>query len=144
MLKNIDKVLSPQLLKVLAEMGHADEITLADANFPGKTYGKIVLRLDGVEIPVLLDAILQLVPLDTYVTHPVILMAVPPENPVNTPIWEEYKKIVTKHDERGESCFEEIERFAFYKRVSEQSHAVIMTGETALNANIILKKGIVI
>ena len=144
MLKGIPPILSPELLKVLCEMGHTDEITIGDGNFPGHTYGKKVIRLDGHGVPEILDAILQLFPLDTYVDKPVTLMKVGDGDPVETPIWDTYKEIVAKYDSRGAACFEEIDKWEFYNRVKEKSTAVIMTGETALYANIILKKGVVV
>jgi len=144
MLKGIPPILSPELLKVLCEMGHTDEITIGDGNFPGHTYGKKVIRLDGHGVPEILDAILQLFPLDTYVDKPVTLMKVVDGDPVETPIWDTYKEIVAKYDSRGAACFEEIDKWEFYNRVKEKSTAVIMTGETALYANIILKKGVVV
>lgn len=143
MLKGIPPILTPELLKVLSEMGHSDEITIGDANFPGHTYGKKVIRMDGHCIPVLLDAILQVFPLDTYVAKPITLMQIEKNDPVRTPIWDVYKAIVFKHDSRGAACFEEIDRYDFYTRAKEKSMVVIMTGETALYGNIILKKGVV-
>ena len=106
MLKGIPPILSPELLKVLAEMGHTDEITIADGNFPGHSFGKPVGKLD-------------------------------------TPIWDEYKEIVAKYDERGADAFEEINKWKFYDQTREKSCAVIMTSENALYANIILRKGVV-
>ena len=144
MLKGIPKILSPELLKVLCEMGHGDELTIGDGNFPGKTNAKIEIRMDGHGVPEILDAILQVMPLDTYVEHPVMLMAKVPGDTVETPIWDTYKEIVSKHDARGAACFGEIERMAFYDRTREKSSVVIMSGETALYANVILKKGVVV
>lgn len=143
MLKGIPKILSPELLKVLDEMGHTDELTIGDGNFPGHTYGKKVIRMDGHGVPEILDAILKVFPLDTYVEHPVTLMGIVPGDDVKTPIWDEYKNIVAEHDKRGANCFEEINKWDFYKRTQEKSTVVIMTGESALYANIILKKGVV-
>lgn len=144
MLKGIPAILSPELLKVLCEMGHSDRIVLADGNFPAETMGKnaIVIRCDGHGIPELLDAILQVFPLDTYVEKPVNLMQVMPGDNVETPIWDTYKEIIAKYDERGESCVGEIERFRFYTE-SKETYAIIATGESALYANIILQKGVV-
>jgi len=144
MLKGIPAVLSPDLLKALDEMGHTDELTIGDGNFPGHTYGKKVIRLDGHGVPEILDAILKLFPLDSYVDHPVTLMGIVPGDAVKTPIWDEYKQIVGKYDMRGADCFEEIDKWEFNKRTQEKSSVVIMTGETALYANIILKKGVVV
>ena len=144
MLKGIPPILSPELLKVLDEMGHTDELTNGDGNFPGHTYGKKVIRLDGHGVPEVLEAILKVLPLDCYVDHPVTLMGIVPGDPVKTPIWDNYKEIVSKYDKRGADCFEEIDKWDFYKRTQEKSTVVIMTSESALYANIILKKGVVI
>ncbi len=143
MLKGIPAILSPELLKVLCEMGHTDELTIGDGNFPGHTYGKKVIRLDGHGVPEVLDAILQVFPLDSYVEKPVTLMSVVKGDKAKTPIWDTYKEIVAKHDERGASCFEEIDKWEFYERTKDKSTVVIMTGETAIYANVILKKGVV-
>jgi L-fucose mutarotase len=143
MLKGIPPILSPELLKVLCEMGHTDELTIGDGNFPGHTYGKKVIRLDGHGVPEVLDAILQVFPLDTYVDKPVTLMGVVKGDTAKTPIWDTYKEIVAKHDKRGAACFEEIDKWDFYEKTKEKSTVVIMTGETAIYANIILKKGVV-
>jgi Fucose dissimilation pathway protein FucU len=144
MLKGIPPILSPELLKVLCEMGHTDELTIGDGNFPGHTYGKKVIRLDGHGVPEILDAILQVFPLDTYVDKPVTLMGVVKGDTAKTPIWDTYKEIVAKYDKRGADCFEEIDKWDFYEKTKEKSTVVIMTGETAIYANIILKKGVVI
>ncbi len=144
MLKGIPPILTPELLKVLCEMGHTDELTIGDGNFPGHTYGKKVIRLDGHGVPEILDAILRFFPLDTSVEKPVALMAVAPGDTAETPIWDTYKEIVARYDPRGAACFEEIEKNAFYHRTQDRSSVVIMSGETALYANIILRKGVVL
>ena len=107
MLKNIPPILSPEMLKVLCEMGHGDRLVIADANFPSESVGKnaIVLRADGHSAVELLDAVLQLFPLDTYVDHPVSLMQVMLGDPVQTPIWDKYKTTVTTYESRGERVF---------------------------------------
>ena len=143
MLKGIPAILPPELLKVLCEMGHGDEITIGDANFPGESLSSRVIRMDGHGVPEILDAILQLIPLDQYVAHPAALMQVTPGDKTETPIWEVYKEILARHEDRGADCLEEVERFAFYDRVREKSYAVIMSGEKATYANIILKKGVI-
>ena len=145
MLKNIPKILSPELLKVLCEMGHGDTIVLADGNFPSESMGKnaIEIRADGHGIPELLDAILSLFPLDTYVKEPAMLMEVVPGDPVETPIWEEYNQLLAKHDPRGKEAIRHIERFAFYEE-AKKAYAVIATGEAALYANILLQKGVIV
>lgn len=144
MLKGIPKILSPELLKVLCEMGHSDRLVIADGNFPAETMGNnaIVIRMDGHGTCEILEAILQLFPLDTYVEHPVNLMQVMPGDPVETPVWESYKEIVKKADERGAEAVGEIERFAFYEQ-AKTAYAIIATGESALYANIMLQKGVV-
>ena len=143
MLKGIPAIIPPELLKLLAEMGHGDELTIGDGNFPGHTCCKTVIRMDGHSVPEILDAVLKLIPLDPYVAHPVSLMEAVPGDHVETPIWDTYREIVSKYDDREEP-FEHIERFAFYDRVKEKSSFVIMSGETALYANIILKKGVIV
>ncbi len=144
MLKNIPKILSPELLKVLCEMGHSDRIVIADGNFPSESTGKnsIVIRADGLSATELLDAILTVFPLDTYVEKPVNLMQVMKGDNVATPIWDKYKEIVLKHDNRGGDAFGEIERFEFYEQ-AKTAYAIIATGESALYANIMLQKGVV-
>lgn len=145
MLKGIPKILSPELLKVLCEMGHSDRIVIADGNFPAETMGKnaIVIRMDGHSASDILDAVLQVFPLDTYVENPVSLMEVMSGDPVETPIWDVYKGIIKKHDVRGEKAVGEIERFKFYDE-AKTAYAIIATGESALYANIMLQKGVVI
>lgn len=145
MLKGIPQILSPQLLKVLCEMGHSDRIVLADGNFPAESMGKdaVVIRCDGHGVPELMEAILKVFPLDTYVEQPVSLMEVMPGDPVETPIWDTYKEIVGKYDERGEAAVGNIERFAFYEE-AKQAYAIVTTGEMALYANVMLQKGVVI
>ncbi|WP_294408156.1 RbsD/FucU domain-containing protein [uncultured Ruminococcus sp.] len=144
MLKNIPPILSPELLKVLCEMGHSDRIIIADGNFPAESMGKNakVIRCDGHGVPELLDAILQLFPLDTYVEKPVNLMQVMAGDTAKTPIWDEYKKIISRYDTRGSSAVGEIERFAFYEQ-AKTAYAIIATGEKAVYANIMLQKGVV-
>ena len=143
MLKGIPTIISPELLKILCEMGHGDEITIGDGNFPGHSLSDRVVRLDGHGVPEILDAVLKLMPLDTYTEHPAALMAVVPGDNTPTPIWETYREIIRRHDPRGDACIETIERFAFYDRVREKSCCVVMSGETATYANIILKKGVI-
>lgn len=145
MLKNIPKILSPELLKVLCEMGHSDRIVIGDGNFPAESMGKNakVIRCDGHGVPELLDAILKVFPLDIYVDTPVNLMEVMPGDTVETPIWSEYEKIVSKYDERKEKAIGQIERFKFYDE-AKTAYAIIATSEKALYANIMLQKGVVV
>lgn len=144
MLKNIPKILSPEMLKVLCEMGHGDRLVIADGNFPAESMGKnsIVIRADGHSGTEILDAILQVFPLDTYVEKPVNLMQVTPGDKVDTPIWDEYKQIISRYDERGGETVGNIERFAFYDE-ARKCYAIIATGESALYANIMLQKGVI-
>jgi len=147
MLKGIPKIISPELLKVLCEMGHGDRLVIADGNFPSESMGKdaIVIRMDGHGGCDVLEAILKLFPLDTYVEKPVNLMQLTPADvgKVETPIWDEYTKIVTAVDERGADAIGNIERFAFYEE-AKKAYAIIATGEGALYANVMLQKGVVV
>ncbi|MGC8704135.1 MAG: RbsD/FucU family protein [Athalassotoga sp.] len=140
MLKGIDPVISPELLKILSEMGHGDEILLADGNYPAQGAVKnmsLVTRADGVGIPKLLNAIMKLFPLDTFLDYNVVLML--PEKGVPQ-IWEEYEKIL---NDSGEIVkIKKVPRFAFYDLASK-SYAVVASGERALYANIILRKGVI-
>ena len=144
MLKGISPLISPELLKVLCEMGHGDELVIADGNFPSHSVGKdaVVIRADGHGVPELLDAVLKLIPLDPYVEKPVALMEVVPGDTCPTPeIWDVYKKILNRH-EPNNCAIDMTERFAFYER-SKKAYLIIATGETAIYANILLKKGVV-
>lgn len=143
MLKKIPKILSPELLKVLMEMGHGDEIVLADGNFPAVTCGQRVVRCDGHGIPELLDAILELLPLDVkYSDKPVGLMEVMSGDSYQPVIWQTYNEILARHENPAPQI-DYIERFAFYER-AKKAFAVVTTGEGALYANILLKKGVVV
>lgn len=141
MLKNIPSILTPELLKILMEMGHGDELVIADGNFPAASIAQRLVRLDGHGCPPVLEAILKLFPLDIYVDKPVALMQVVPGDNVETPIWDQYRKIVKESGEKFDD-FELVERFAFYER-AKKAYAVVATSESALYANIILKKGII-
>lgn len=143
MLKNIPPILSPMLLKTLCEMGHSDRLVIADGNFPSESMGKdaIVIRCDGHGVPELLDAILTVFPLDTYVEKPVNLMQVVKGDNVETPIWDTYNQIVSKHDQRGTDAIGTIERFAFYEQ-SKSCYCIVATGEKSMYANVMLQKGV--
>ena len=140
MLKGVPRILSPELLKVLMEMGHGDEIVIADGNFPAASIAQRLIRSDGNNVPELLDAVLRFFPLDTFVEKAVILMAVVPGDEYTPTIWETYREIIKRH-EGTFTDFELDERFAFYQR-AKQAYAVVATSETARYANIVLKKGI--
>lgn len=141
MLKGVPSILTPELLKILMEMGHGDEIVIADGNFPGASMAQRLVRLDGHNVPDVLDAVLKFFPLDTFCKEPVGLMEVVAGDDTVPTIWEDYKELVKKHE--GEKDIEFIERFEFYER-AKKAYAVVATGETALYANIILKKGVVV
>lgn len=140
MLKGIPPIISPELLKVLSEMGHGDEIVLADANFPTSSHAKHLIRCDGHGVPELLDAILALFPLDQYVVAPVALMEVTESEKEKPVIWDTYQAILKAHQLDVKT--EYMGRFPFYERTKE-AFAVIATGERALYGNILLKKGVI-
>ena len=142
MLKGIPRIISPELLLILMEMGHGDELVIGDGNFPAASMaasGRLI-RCDGHGGPAILDAILQFLPLDTFVARPVGLMAVVPGDPYQPAVWEQYRAIIQKHEPFSD--FEMMERYAFYER-AKKAYAVVATGEMARYANIILKKGLV-
>ncbi len=140
MLKGISPLISPQLLEILARMGHGDEIVLADAHFPGETIGQRVVRADGLRIPDLLDAILPLFELDAYVDDPLVMMAAVEGDTLDPTVEEAYRASIDRHAPETPPI-RRIERFAFYER-ARKAFAVVMTGETAKYGNIILKKGV--
>jgi L-fucose mutarotase len=139
MLKGIAPCISPDLLKVLAEMGHGDEIVLADAHFPGHSINARVLRADGLGITTLLDGILPIFELDSY-APPLAMMAAVPGDRLDPKVEAAYLKVIRKHVP-GAVAPERVERFAFYER-AKKAFAVVMTGETAKYGNLILKKGV--
>lgn len=140
MLIGIPPILSPNLVKILMEMGHGDEIVIGDGNFPASNFAKRLVNCDGHGIPELLDAILPFFPLDYLVDKPVILMSVPSE--VNRPpIWKQYYDIVNK-DNLNIKEFQHMERSSFYERARD-AYAIVSTGEKARFANMILRKGVV-
>ncbi len=141
MLKGVPNIISPELMKIIMEMGHGDEIVLADGNFPAASVAKRLVRADGHNIGELLEAILKFFPLDTYVDSAVALMAVVPGDNTKPTIWEKYREIVRNSGETFED-FQMVERFDFYERAA-RAYAVVATSERALYANIILKKGVI-
>jgi len=140
MLKGISPVLSPELLAALASMGHGDEIVLADAHFPGEKYNDYVVRADGVKIVALLDGILPLFELDSYVDSPLIMMQAEPGDELDPAVEKAYREVVDKHAPAAPPIAR-IGRFDFYER-SRDAFAVVMTGELAKYGNIILRKGV--
>ena len=141
MLKDIPDVISPDLMCVLMEMGHGDEIVLADGNFPAVSMAQRLVRCDGHGVSEILGAVLKFFPLDIYVDQPVALMSVVPGDDTKPTIWEDYRRIIKASGEKF-SDFEFVERFSFYQR-AQDAYAVVATSEKALYANIILKKGVI-
>ena len=142
MLKGIPRIISPELLKILDEMGHGDRIVIGDGNFPAASVSKNskLVRADGVGAVEMLDAILSLLPLDS-VEHPVLIMDKMPEHKdLETPVWDEFKKTVAKYDERGRNACGMIGRFDFYD-VAKKAYAVVATTEMAFYSCVILQKG---
>jgi len=142
MLKGVPAILSPELLKVMMEMGHADELVIGDGNFPAASMARRLIRADGHGVPELLEAIMKFFPLDGFVDRPVALMAVVPGDSTKPTIWEKYRSILKAADTNFKD-FEFVERFDFYER-AKQAYAILATGEAAIYANVILKKGVVV
>ena len=140
MLIGISPLLSPELLSTLYRMGHGDEIVLADAHFPGESVNATVIRADGLKIADLLDAILPLFALDTYVESPVFMMDAVPGDTLDPAVEASYRKAIDAHWP-DTPPIERVARFAFYEQ-AKGAFAVVMTGETAKYGNIILKKGV--
>jgi L-fucose mutarotase len=140
MLKGISPLLSPELLATLCSMGHGDEIVLADAHFPGESCGQRVIRADGLKIGPLLDAILPLFELDSFVPDPIRMMDAVPGDTLDPAVESSYLIPIRKHAPNA-PAIARVERFAFYEQ-AEEAFAVVMTGETAKYGNIILKKGV--
>ncbi len=141
MLVGISPLMSPDLLSILYRMGHGDEIVFADAHFPGESLAQRLVRADGLKIADLLDAVLPLFVLDTYVSHPVIMMQAVKGDTLDASVVERYREVINRHWPHTPAP-EHIERFDFYER-AKFAFAVVMTGETAKYGNIILKKGVI-
>ena len=141
MLKKIPKILSPELVRVMMEMGHGDELVISDGNFPAASMANNLVRLDGNNVPEVLDAILSVLPLDQYVEMPVAYMDVVPGDDFVPVIWDEYQKIFDKYE--PDVKIEHMERFAFYER-AKKVYLSVYTGEEKPYGNIILKKGVVL
>ena len=139
MLKGIHPCISPELLKTLAEMGHGDEIILADAHFPGHSFNERVLRADGLDVTTLLEGILPLFELDSY-ADPLVMMAAVEGDRLDPQVEEQYLKVIHRHVPAAKPPAR-IDRFAFYDR-AQSAYAVVMTGETRKYGNILLKKGV--
>lgn len=141
MLKGISPLLPPELLKIMMEMGHGDTLVIGDGNFPAASCAKRLVRCDGHGVPELLEAILKLFPLDSPAADPAGVMQVEDPNAPEPVIWATYRSIVSAQ-EPNITKLTEIERFAFYEK-ARNAYAIVATGERALYANIILKKGVV-
>lgn len=141
MLKNVSPLLSPELLYTLAAMGHGDDLVLADGNFPADSHAERIVRADGHSVSTMLDAILQLLPLDTFVDAPASVMQPVDEARAEPPVWADFRDILAAREGR-EIRMERLERFAFYER-ARKAYAIVATSETALYGNLILKKGVV-
>ena len=139
MLKGISPLLSPDLLHVLSSMGHGDELVITDANFPAATHGRRLVRTPGIAAPALLDAILDLLPLDDFVEHAALTMQVVGDATSVPPVVAEFDAVLARHHERTSAA---LERFAFYARAAA-AFAVVATGETRIYGNILVKKGVV-
>ena len=139
MLKNVPKILSPELLKILAEMGHGDEILIADGNFPSASNAQRLVRADGHGGVEILKAVLTMIPLDTYAEQNFILMETTQGDPTPT-IWAEYFDVANAMDDNLREGT--MERQAFYER-SRKAYAIIATGESAIYTNILIKKGVI-
>ena len=139
MLKNISPLISPQLLKTLAEMGHGDEIIFSDAHFPAHSMGPKVIGADGLRVSDLLAAIIPLFELDSY-APPLIMMAAVEGDTLDASVEQRYLQALSSPDRRDLSVTR-IDRFAFYER-AQKAFAIVITGETAKYGNILLKKGV--
>lgn len=141
MLKRIPPCLSPELMSILMRMGHGDEIVLADGNFPAESHAQRLVRADGHGVPEILDAILRFLPLDTFVDHPASVMQPVDDAAPEPPIWQQFRATILKHEGRAIEL-RPVERFRFYD-FARSAYAIVATGETAIYANLILKKGVV-
>ncbi len=140
MLKGISPLISPELLSVLARMGHGDRIVLADAHFPGESTNPRCLRADGLLIADLLEAILPLFELDAYIEDPLLMMAPVEGDHLDTSVEERYLNVLKKHATQT-PAISRLERFAFYDEAT-RAFAVVMTGDTAKYGNLLLTKGV--
>jgi L-fucose mutarotase len=140
MLRGIPDLISPDLLKILSEMGHGDDLVIGDLNFPGASNAKRLVRLDGHALEPVLKAILDLFPLDIYVDSPVSVMKVAPGDPTVPVIQDTIRSLVKVWDQRP-AAVAGVERFDFYEK-ARNAYAIVTTGETKLYACVILKKGV--
>lgn len=141
MLKGIPDLISPELLKILHEMGHGDDLVIGDSNYPAASNARLLVRADGHGVPEMLDAILRLFPLDDFVPCPVSLMQVVPGDKTVPEVQERIRKVVRAHESRGDSAIDTIERFAFYER-AKKAYAILATTENGAYGCMIIKKGV--
>lgn len=141
MLRSIDPIISPDLLFALAEMGHGDDIVIADANFPAASMGARVIRAEGSSATDMLRAVLSLLPLDTFVSDPAVTMQVVGDASAVPEVITEFQQIINDTAD-APAALSSVERFAFYER-AKSAFAVIQTGERRLYGNVILKKGVI-
>jgi len=142
MLKGIPTAISPELMFILMKMGHGDELVLADGNFPADSHARRIVRADGLTVPDVLQALLQFFPLDAYVDAAAFVMQPVPGDPPKPPIWKRFSQLLAAAE--GKSvALKQVERFEFYEQ-ARRAYAVVATSETALYANLILKKGVVV
>jgi len=139
MLKGIPRNVSPELMRVLMEMGHGDEIVLADGNFPAASHAQRLVRADGHSLPAILESILHFLPLDTFVETPAAVMRPVDSDAAEPPIWQDFRDLLEAAEGRA-FRLELVERFDFYDR-AKQAFAIVATSESAIYANLILKKG---
>jgi len=146
MLKGIDPLLGADLLHVLRAMGHGDDLVIADANFPGLTMARRLVRLEGAGAPRVLEAVLSVMPLDDFVEEPCLRIEVVGNPDAEPEVCAEFREIIASQGgERaggGRFGLARIERFAFYERARE-AFAVVQTGETRLYGCVLLKMGVV-
>lgn len=147
MLLGIPKILSPEIIATLCEMGHSDVVVIGDANFPGRRFAAEgnckYLRADGISGTDLLEAILTVIPCDSYSGCPINLMqTMECDKDLRIPIWDEYKKIVSKFDNRGEEAIGFMDRFEFYEE-AKKAYCIIQSGEEAIYANVMIQKGVI-
>lgn len=142
MLNGIPEIISPELLKILHEMGHGDDLVIGDSNFPAASNARILVRADGHNLTDILDAILTLFPLDTFVEKPVSVMQVVPGDKTVPEVHDRIRAVVRRHDSRGDDAVSSVERFEFYKKAKE-AYAIVATTEKGAYGCIIIKKGVV-
>ncbi|NOX53641.1 MAG: fucose isomerase [Planctomycetes bacterium] len=141
MLKGVPPALSPELMTVLMKMGHGDELVLGDGNFPADSNAQRIVRADGLDLLTVLDAVLKFLPIDTFSEEVAMVMQPVDKNAPEPPIWKEFRRLLELHEGRKVELTR-VERFAFYER-ARKAYAIVATSETALYANLILKKGVV-